>query len=114
MIHPIYYVINLVFVTPKQDSQNVTYSQEKTRYVLYNVVICTFTINVLKFLTLLFLFSNKILVLRAGIHKMFVRNVNREDPDLKKQFDVCPFCLGLFGRQLTIARNFRIFIICMF
>ena len=37
--------------------------------------------SVLKFGTLLFLFSNKMLVSRAGIHKMFVRIANREDPD---------------------------------
>ena len=29
----------------------------------------------------LFLFSNKLLVFRAGIHKMCVRIANREDPD---------------------------------
>ena len=29
--------------------------------------------------TFLFLFSNKMLVLRAGIHKMLVRIANRED-----------------------------------
>ena len=29
----------------------------------------------------LFLFSNKMLVIRAGIHKMLVGIVNREDPD---------------------------------
>ena len=31
--------------------------------------------------TFLFLFTNKILVIRAGIHKMLVRIANREDPD---------------------------------
>ena len=31
--------------------------------------------------TFLFLFSNKILVFRAGTHKMLVRIANREDPD---------------------------------
>ena len=31
--------------------------------------------------TFLFLFSNKILVIRAESHKMFVRIANREDPD---------------------------------
>ena len=30
----------------------------------------------------LFLFSNKILVFRAGVHKILVRIANREDPDL--------------------------------
>ena len=31
--------------------------------------------------TFLFLFSNKMLVFRAGIHKFLVRVANREDPD---------------------------------
>ena len=31
--------------------------------------------------TSLFLFSNKLLVIRDGIHKMLVRTVNRADPD---------------------------------
>ena len=31
--------------------------------------------------TFLFLFSNKMLAIRAGIHKMLVRIANREDPD---------------------------------
>ena len=31
--------------------------------------------------TFLFLFSNKMLVIRAGIHQMFVRIANREDSD---------------------------------
>ena len=31
--------------------------------------------------TFLFLFSNKMLVIRAGIHKMLFRIANREDPD---------------------------------
>ena len=31
--------------------------------------------------TFLFLFSNKMLVIRAGSHKMVVRIANREDPD---------------------------------
>ena len=31
--------------------------------------------------TFLFLFSNKMLVFRAGIHQMLVRIANREDPD---------------------------------
>ena len=28
-----------------------------------------------------FLFSTKLLVIKAGIHKMLVRKANREDPD---------------------------------
>ena len=31
--------------------------------------------------TFLFLFTNKMLVFRAGIHKILVRIANREDPD---------------------------------
>ena len=31
--------------------------------------------------TFLFLFSNKMLVFRPGIHKILVRVANREDPD---------------------------------
>ena len=31
--------------------------------------------------TLLFLFSNKMLIIRAGIHKMLVMIANREHPD---------------------------------
>ena len=39
-------------------------------------------VKVLIFQTLFFFpFSNKMLVLRAGIHKMIVRIANREDPD---------------------------------
>ena len=40
------------------------------------------TVNVLKFGTLFsFMFLNKMLFIRAGIHKMLVRIANREDPD---------------------------------
>ena len=38
-------------------------------------------VNVRKFGTLLFLFSTKMMVIRATIHKMLVRIANREDPD---------------------------------
>ena len=31
--------------------------------------------------TFLFLYSNKMLAIRAGVHKMLVRIANREDPD---------------------------------
>ena len=31
--------------------------------------------------TFLVLFANKMLIIEAGIHKMFVRISNREDPD---------------------------------
>ena len=43
-------------------------------------------------------FSNKMMVIRAGINKLLVRIANREDPD---QIWVCLVCLGLFGRQLV-------------
>ena len=39
------------------------------------------TVKVLNFGTLLFLFSDKMLVTRVGNHKMIVRIANREDPD---------------------------------
>ena len=45
-----------------------------------------------------FLFSNKLLVFRAGIHKIDVRKANKEDPD---QIWVCPVCLGCLDRQLV-------------
>ena len=38
-------------------------------------------VNVLKFSTLFFLFPNKMLVIKAVIHKMLVRLANREDSD---------------------------------
>ena len=38
-------------------------------------------VNVLKFRTHFSLFLNRILVIRAGIHKMHVRIANKEDPD---------------------------------
>ena len=39
-------------------------------------------VNVLKFQNFFFfLFSNKMLLFAAGIHKILVRIVNREDPD---------------------------------
>ena len=41
---------------------------------------------------ILFLFSDKMLVIRAGIHKMLVRIANREDPD-QNQFDLGQYCL---------------------
>ena len=50
-----------------------------------------YTVNILNFrtlfevLTFLFLFSNKMLVIRAGIHIMLVRIANREDPDQTDQ-----------------------------
>ena len=46
------------------------------------------TVNILKFRTLfLFLFSNKILGIRAGLHKLFVGLANREDPYQTASFE---------------------------
>ena len=53
-------------------------------------------VKLLKFQTIFTLFSNKMLVIRAGIYKMFVRIANREDPDQTASSD----CLGLVGRQV--------------
>ena len=41
------------------------------------------TVNVLKISNTFFsfLFSNKMLVIKVGIHMMLVRKANREDPD---------------------------------
>ena len=63
------------------------------------------TVNVLKFQTLLDLFLNKMLVIRAGIHNMPDRIADREDPDqMKKQSDLgLPRLLWQAG--LTLAQN---------
>ena len=46
------------------------------------------TVNIQKIRTLfLFLFSNKILGIRAGLHKLFVRLANREDPYQTASFE---------------------------
>ena len=37
--------------------------------------------------TCLFLLSNKLLVIKAGFHKMLVRKTNREDPDQTASFE---------------------------
>ena len=37
--------------------------------------------------TCLFPLSNKLLVIKAGIHKMLVRKTNREDPDQTASFE---------------------------
>ena len=39
------------------------------------------TINVLKFRTHFFPFSNEMLVIKAGIHKILLRIANRKEPD---------------------------------
>ena len=50
------------------------------------------------------LFSNEVLVIRAGIHKMLNKTANREDSNqtASSEIWVCTVCLGLFGRQLVI------------
>ena len=53
--------------------------------------------------TFLFLFSNKMLVFRAGIQKILVRIANREDLGLP--------CLSKPFWQATSVRNFRTFTI---
>ena len=53
------------------------------------------------------LFSNKAMLIRAGIHKILMRIPNREDPDLKKQSDLgLPFfaenwCLNIYHTLLA-------------
>ena len=70
------------------------------------------TVNVLKFQFFFFLFSNNMLVFRAGIHKMLVRIANRKTLIrllLKKQPDSGLHCLsGPFSPANSI-KNFRIF-----
>ena len=51
-------------------------SSSPSKYLRQNYGKCSKILN-----TFLFLFSNKMLVLRAGIHKMLSRIANREDPD---------------------------------
>ena len=73
----------------------------KLLYLYIQLIVSVFThtclVNVLKISnTFLFLFSNEMLVSRAGIHKMLVRIANRED-----LIWVCPVCLGVFNRQVA-------------
>ena len=56
------------------------------------------TVNVLKFRnTFLFLFSNKMLVFRPGIHKMLVRIADRKDPDQTASSEAVLSESALFG-----------------
>ena len=51
-----------------------------------------------------FMYSNKMLVFRAGIQIMLVRIADREDPDQTASSEagwVCIVCLGRFGWQLV-------------
>ena len=73
---------------------------------------CLSTVNVLKFRTpFFFLFSNKMLVFRAGIYKILVRIANREDPDQTASSD-----LGLSRPfwQTANVRSFRTFTVLCF
>ena len=58
--------------------KNITISGLKNKYLFLvdDYDKCSKILN-----TFLFLFSNKMLVFRAGIHQMLVRIANREDPD---------------------------------
>ena len=51
--------------------------------------------------TFLILFSNKMLILRAGIHKILIRIANREGFFRSSLIWVCAVCLGLFSKQLV-------------
>ena len=68
------------------------------------------TVNVLLFQTLLFLFSNKILVIRAGIHKKLDRIANREDQDQTASEEAVLSGSALFlgyKWQATTVPNFK-------
>ena len=59
----------------------------------YNTIV-----NVLKFLyTFLFLLSTKMLVIKAGIHKMLFKIANREDPDQTTYYSKCSKILKHFS-----------------
>ena len=61
-------------------------------------------VNGLKFsITFLFQFSNKILAIRAGIHKMFVRIANREDPDQTASWETVWSGSALFAWTFFVA-----------
>ena len=55
--------------------------------------------------TVLFLFLNKMLVDRTGVHKILVRIANSEDPDQTASrsslISVCTVFVGHFGRQIV-------------
>ena len=86
-----------VFVFPwKLSSMLLNYS--RTHYVLK----CSKISNALHFL-----FSTKVLVIRAGIHKMLLKIANKEDPDQPASSDLGLHCLSRHLRQATHVRNFR-------
>ena len=66
-------------------------------------------LDILKFRTF-FLLSNKVLVNRAGIHKMLVRTANGEDPDqTASASDLGMPCLSRPFWKATSVQNFRTF-----
>ena len=77
--------------------------------LLYNCMV-----NVQKFQTLLFLFSNKMLVDRDRIHKMLLRITNREDPDQTDSVEAVWSGYALFVKACLASNwclKFRIFIV---
>ena len=75
-----------VYHFPLQSQNEFCFSVE-----IYN------TVNVLKFQTLLFLFSINMLFIKAGVCKILFRIANRENPDqtaLQKQSDLGLHCLS--------------------
>ena len=57
--------------------------------------------------TFLFLFSSKMLVIKAGIHKMLVKIANRKDPDQTANLGLR--CLSRPFKQSISVQNFRTF-----
>ena len=68
--------------------------------VIFSLVNHSHTVNDLKFRTLLFFFSNKIVVIRAGINTVLIRIANRENPD-QTDHGLCSLS------RLFIVRNIR-------
>ena len=57
----------------------------------------------------LFLLSNKMLVFRAGSHKILIRIANREDPDQTAPLEFSrPFCEATTSRSVQNCRTFTI------
>ena len=67
----------------------------------------TFTVEDLKKVlnTFLFLFSNKMLVIKAGIHKIFIKIANREDPDQTASSDIT-LKMTVFHSRLVISLSY--------
>ena len=78
-----------IFVRNNKFSHVIYHSMRVKNFLAVNVLRNTF----------LFLFSNKMLVFRAGIHKMLVRIANREDPDQTASSEAVWYGSALFVRQ---------------